>query len=147
VWCAPTLPPMPGDSLGLAVIDVNAPINCVAAVHDSSDPTASVSGSVLLDTTAVGGNPGVGDFVLGGVRQTARTGVVCNLAPVANGGSQCSFVYLPTFSGRPDGALLQHHDLHATYAPDAASNLFSSSFQAQLRVRRISAVRMQQSDC
>src|SRR5262249_51295489 len=46
-----------------------------------------------------------------------------------------------------DGALLQHHDITATYVPDAASGLFSSSISASMRVRRATTVRVRTTDC
>jgi hypothetical protein len=142
IFCAGTFPPLPGDGLNLRVIDVNVDTTCQALVHDTQDPSATVYGAVMLDTTADGGDPGVGNFVLGGVLQLQTTPVSCDLVPLGGGGSSCVFQYKPQFSGRIEGGLLQAHEITAVYIPAAQSNLFSSTAEIDLRVRRVTFVRI-----
>jgi hypothetical protein len=142
IFCDKTSPPLPGDGLNLRLIDVNAVTSCQALVRDPQDPSATVYGAVMLDTTADGGVPGVGNFVLGGVLQLQTTPVSCDLAPLGGGGSSCVFQYFPQFSGRIEGGLLQAHEITAVYVPAAQSNLFSSTAEIDLRVRRVTFVRI-----
>ncbi len=146
IICAGAYPPLPGDPSFLPVIDVNEATNCQAVVHDPQNLSATVSGYVLLDTSAVLGNAGIGNFWFGST-QMGRTGVVCNLVPRMSGGSTCSFSYVPTFSGRVEADLLTAHVLTGTYIPDASSTLFPNFTQTGLRVRRLTRVRMDTSDC
>ncbi len=145
--CSPLLPALTGDPFGLAIIDVNSITTCDVIVTDPRNASAPVSGDAVLDTTALGGDPGVGHFFLGGVQQSAQTGLICPLTARAGGGAMCTFGYRPTFSGRIESGLLQAHEITATYFPAQSSTLSTNSTEADLRVKRITFVRMSVSDC
>jgi hypothetical protein len=122
---------------GLPVIHLNTLTTCNALVTDPLDPSIQPTGTILLDTSARGGDPGVGYFWLGGVQQGQQSGLVCTLTGIPTGGSTCTFGYLPTFSGRMEMGYLQAHHLRATYNPIAGNGLFSTSYTIDLRVRRL----------